>query len=719
MTKHEPDKGTGVAEAARISALIVELNIARRNIRAYPAGHPQIDLSLRKALTAYSKLFDTQDEVTLAVTSDSLMLSGAVLEKSNLIFRNFARVLFERGIGAISFGSGVTNGELKNFMTLLGFKREDIHHRGGIMKVWELSGITSLSVQPVRYDLLRGTDEEFVGDGATAASPVSVWEQFAATITGHSGEVDFEYDGISPEQLADILNRQFIEDALQSDDFHEPVEVLMLHDSSLSQSSVPYDKLAAFAGHLNPELRRRFLSDSFELLSSVDQRGIDTLVSSLPDQVVLDTLDDISEGGMKVPPVIKGLLQRLGQQITARRLEEEEQEAAESSFADKVKTIFREHASEEFVPEDYQKKLDTIMASQSISGMQLDGIDALRASLESTAVENHIGDILMNLVWFGFESDEESDVLLQNLCDTFLYVAQTGDYVRLIGMLQQFGNDHCPPEVRERVTREFARPEFLEEIINGLTIWGKSRYDDIRSLIRIVGEPFIDVLIERLAEEKNMSLRRFYVDSLIEMGEMALMPIVSHLNDRRWYFQRNLLAVLAALDNPAAVSYIRPLLGNSDPRVSGEALRVLLHFKDQETEKLLVQELESQNRETRLLAVQHAGKCPHPEVVKRLLTILCSSGLSQSEYEMSSTVVQALGEIGRAEALPELARILASRSLLHARNLSRLKVDIVRSLEKYPLQLARPVLERLADSGNKDVAGQAAISLNSLPGHQL
>ena len=81
--------------------------------------------------------------------------------------------------------------------------------------------------------------------------------------------------------------------------------------------------------------------------------------------------------------------------------------------------------------------------------------------------------------------------------------------------------------------------------------------------------------------------------------------------------------------------------------------------------------------------------------------------------------MQALGEIGRAEALPELARILASRSLLHARNLSRLKVDIVRSLEKYPLQLARPVLERLADSGNKDVAGQAAISLNALPGHQL
>lgn len=93
--------------------------------------------------------------------------------------------------------------------------------------------------------------------------------------------------------------------------------------------------------------------------------------------------------------------------------------------------------------------------------------------------------------------------------------------------------------------------------------------------------------------------------------------------------------------------------------------------------------------------------------------MLTKGGLSQLEYELKSAVIKALGEIHRAEALPEFARILASSSLFNNRLLNRLKIDIIRALEHYPLQSVSPLLERIC-SGKDEVAQQAQESLKSI-----
>ena len=381
-----------------------------------------------------------------------------------------------------------------------------------------------------------------------------------------------------------------------------------------------------------------------------------------------------------------------------------------------MKTILQEHASEEFVPDSYQKKLNKIIAFDHLPHRNMEDVSYLLATMESRAIEVSIGHILMNLIREGIESPEERAMLLQNLTDMLVFYLQTGDYSQLHVMITQLNDGAFPIEIQNRLREVFGQRDFIEEILDGLTIWGKPLYGDIRALIMQIGNPCVESMLDRLAEEKKMSIRRFYIDCLIEMGPALQVPILKRLyDDTRWYFRRNLLVILSSQKDPSITDLIRPLLTSRDPRLCHEVLKTLVHFRDPNAEHLVLDNLNSRNQELLVAAIQLARRCTSPAIAAKLTQLLKQGGYAQSEYEVKSAIVHTLGEIGRSEVLPELVTILRSRSLLHSRQLTRLKSDIIYSLSKYPLQCSQPVLERIAnDSG--EVARMAEETLHRIIG---
>jgi hypothetical protein len=218
-----------------------------------------------------------------------------------------------------------------------------------------------------------------------------------------------------------------------------------------------------------------------------------------------------------------------------------------------MKTIFQEHATEEFVPDDYQNKLNYIISADKISSLHMEDATDLMKTIENRSIENSVGQILMNFIREGVDTPEERELLLQNLADMFGFYLETGDYGQLHSMVDQLTDDTFPVEIRYRLRDEYGRREYIEEILDGLSIWGKPRYGDIRSLIHKFGGQFVEAILDRLSEEKNMSIRRFYIDCLIEMGPVTRAPIVNRLYDKRWYFLRNLLIILTAQNDPEVV----------------------------------------------------------------------------------------------------------------------------------------------------------------------
>jgi hypothetical protein len=411
------------------------------------------------------------------------------------------------------------------------------------------------------------------------------------------------------------------------------------------------------------------------------------------------------------------LLQKLSKHATRGQSSKQIAEMTEDDVQERMRTVFKEHASEEFIPDCYQQQLNTLVSANQIPKIQPADIKDLLATVESNVVENRISDIILNLVTTGGGSIEEREFFLQNLSDMFGFFLQTGDYGQLVKMIDRTNDDTFPIDLQYYLRENYARREFLDEILNGLTIWGKPRYNDIHQLVTKIRSPFIEALLDHLATEENMSLRRFMMDRLIEMGSMTRVPISIRLNDDRWFVLRNLIIILRAHSDVSIIPLIRPLTKHSNIRVRQEALSTLVMLHDAAAEKQVLRDLESQDREVLLSAITLSEKSRLPDIHKKLTFLLMRGGLTQLEYEVKSAVVKALGEIRRAEALPEFAKILGSSSLFNNKILTRLKIDIIRALENFPLQTVSPLLDRLC-SGKDEIARQAQETLNKCRGQK-
>lgn len=721
MTTQSNDIPTYKVDTRSLATLIIELNIARRNCGAYPKGHPVIMTSLTKVLRVYEDLLNKHEEIILGITSDALMADGVILDKSNMIYRDFSRALFERGIGALLFHTGLTIEELNNFTVILGLKREQIQQHGGIEQVWAKARISAMTIRPIRYDLFQATDDESVATDHSILSGEGLWDRFARELTLKELSYGSSDDNrLDPEILAKVLNKQFALGSIDESEIREAIANFLASASAVSSyeilSGQPYQKLATFVNNLTPELRRQFLDSSFVSKSLDRQTTAERIINNLSDAAILETIEDISNKRLSVPPALFGLLQRLGQNINSPQNITDEI-SDDNDISRKMKIIFQEHAAEEFVPEDYQQNLNHIMSSDQIPRLNMEEVADLMKTVENRFIENSVGQILMNFIREGVETPEERELLLHNLSDMFGFFLETGDYGQLHVMVDQMTDGTFPVEIQYRLRDEYGRREYLEEILDGLTIWGKPRYSDIRSLIHKFGGQFVEAILDRLAEEKNMSIRRFYMDCLTEMGPITRVPIVNRLNDNRWYFLRNLLLILTAQNDPDVVTLIRPLLRSEDPRLRHEALKALVSFNDPQAEKKILEDLGSQNMELQAAAIQLAERCTSPAIVTSLINLLSLGGFSQIECDRKSSIVYTLGEIGRAEVLPELAKILSYRSLLRSRQLTKLKADIIRSLPKYSPKVSRPILERIAE-GYGEIANLAKETLKIISGKQ-
>ncbi|KAB0666788.1 hypothetical protein F6V25_05065 [Oryzomonas japonica] len=715
------DIPTGTIDTRLLASLIIELNISLRYFKSYPDGHPIINASLNKVVALYAQLMKAHDEIVVAAAKNALLVENASLDKSNLVFRDFAGALFEHGIGALIFHKGLNVQELKSFNLILGLKREELSAQGGIEKVWEQSHITALGMRAIRYDLFSATeDDALTGSLKMEQSGEGLWERFARELLGGSlgfGDAD-DAAGIDPKQLAQVLNRRYRESGADEDNeyidiFADLIEPEEGGREDATNRHIPGSRIAAFVANLDPDLRRTFLSKSFDIGALGTHSALEDILGHMPDQVIAGILDDIGSNRVTVSPAIMTLLQRLSLHSASGAHDSLPfSQIAEDDAQEKLRIIFSEHAAEE---PRFQDGGVTALPRPS-SGMAFSSsrqeLGLLRETMQAGWLENCVGQIILRLVTAA-DDPAETESLAKNLGDMCGYLLQTGDYHQLLGIIEQANSPALPPAFREHLAEQFCRRDFLEEVLNGLTTWGKSRFEDIRLLVETIGTPFIGPLLDSLAEEENMSLRRFMMDCLLEFGPAAKESILARLDDQRWYYLRNLLIMLRSLDDPEIVPHLRPLVMSMNPKVRQDALRTLLSYNDPVAERQLLRDLESNDKEVRLAAIGMAEKSRSPDVFRKLLAIVAKSGLSQLDIELKSTAVSSLKEMGREEALPELLKVLGSVNLIRAKALTRLKLDIVRSLEGYPPPSVLPILEKIA-KGSDELARQAEESLRTV-----
>lgn len=710
-----------------LSNFIIELNIARRHFIAYPPGHPLIGTALDKVMRVFEQLLEFSNQITLAVARDALMVGYALLDRKNPVYRDFANTLFNHDIGTITFRKDLQRDELYLFNEILTFSREEVRQRGGIEQIFSDTGFQNLSVKGIRYDYFRTIEEPVVSVGTkedkSKGTPL-LWENFAhglldGTLNPHGDSTTF-VEGLEPELLAELMNELEDSGERPTDNYAEVIASfvgnLEQSESDVARRREPIAKLSAFVERLNPRLRRQFLDGAFASFAQQPQLS-EEILAGLPEEIIVEALEDINDRSTYVPPMIVTILQKLSKNASPGRMTSVLPLACQGfsdSAGDQLRVLFQEDDLDTYVPDAYQETLRTITRRDKLVVPELEEVSALLQTLEEHNIECQISLMLQDIIASPPEG-QLSESVEQKLVELAWYFLEVGDFSSLSELYLRLTADHAVMDgAFGELHGVFTGEDFVLSVLDGFSQWEKDKFDEIQRLISHVGRPFVEPLLERLAVEQTLSHRRAYLNSLLALGEAAREGALSRLGDNRWYLVRNMIVLLRNLNDRDLMVHFRRLKNHSHPRVRYEILRTLQHFRDPEADRLLLQYMDGSERDLRLNAIVAAEYSSCPVVFQKLLDLVGKGGFTGFDFDARVAALRSLANKGNCTAVPHIWMLLESKSRWRPALLNRLKAEAIRTLVKYPAAVVAPVLNMVLNSEQPELAPVARDVLNTL-----
>ena len=205
-------------------------------------------------------------------------------------------------------------------------------------------------------------------------------------------------------------------------------------------------------------------------------------------------------------------------------------------------------------------------------------------------------------------------------------------------------------------------PETLSVLAAALGTPGGATGPAAVRLIRLLGPGAIRGLLQVLVEEQVRVRRRRVFDLLSTLGADVVPEATRWLGDPNWYVVRNMIALLRAVGDRSSLGTIRRLTGHADLRVRLEALRSLLELDPAVGHGYLLSAIADPDPRAATAAVELAGQHGGPHDGRcRCSTCSRAWDLRGRRRPVRLAALQALGRMGRPEALPRLARFFRER----------------------------------------------------------
>ena len=220
-------------------------------------------------------------------------------------------------------------------------------------------------------------------------------------------------------------------------------------------------------------------------------------------------------------------------------------------------------------------------------------------------------------------------------------------------------------------------------------------------MVRLLGPGAIRTLLEILVEEKVRTRRRRVFDLLSALGPDVVPEATRWLMDPNWYVVRNIIALLRTVGDRSSLPTIRRLTSHADLRVRLEALRSLLELDLAVGHGYLLNAIADPDPRAATAAVELAAQRGGPTMVEPLLGVLQPWDLRGRRRAVRLAALQALGRVGRPEALPRLARFFRERwGLYPSKDERRTAYE---SLQGYPADARALLVTRGLRSRDRDI----------------
>jgi hypothetical protein len=249
----------------------------------------------------------------------------------------------------------------------------------------------------------------------------------------------------------------------------------------------------------------------------------------------------------------------------------------------------------------------------------------------------------------------------------------------------------------------FSSDQFNAQVVESLRRFGRQHRETSGRLAGALRSYLIPYLLDALSDETDTSKRKFMIMLLTSIPGDVLSHITRRLSDSRWYVLRNMLLLLRECQGRSQASEVKDFLEHEVPLVRLEALRTLLSFQAHGAEEYVVKFLQSENPLLQKGAAWLAGTYRIKEAVPHLVRLLDEKDPLNKKVVFKRGIVRALGRIGDGSVVGHLLSVCHSINLRQKENYDKLRTDIFKTLQNYPLTSVKPLIDYGLQSSNKEI----------------
>jgi len=578
-----------------LSEFLIELSIGVHRYAMYPLGHPSLDPVVESIISRLAELLVDRRTLSIGVASKQLIIEGVATDQKHPVLSDLAKRLHEHQLGAISFEMGVTATTVSSVLaaiaeeserrgTPIGMRQGDAYPHWDHARVYrvgyeqlELKG-ASPGTGPGSGTLDRASalwlglaQAALATDGPMPVAPDA--SIIARTIEGR--EKDSAYDQVIVGYMLQLAEELKGADDGESAKVRQRVSSLM---NELDETTL--QRLVQFGG--NATQRKKFVLDANQSLAVDSVMKVVAAAATSSQQTISSSMTRL----------LSKLAVHAGSSTGAVRSQ------ADTALRENVESLIDGWELKDPNPEAYTTVLDQMSIAASDmetedTGEPLTGAERLvQMALEVDAFGPTVSKAVHDLVAAG----------------------GTGTLLRML--------EEAPPECEasRTIKRHLTSPEEFRRLLGAGQV-------DMEALHRLVGEmgsTAVDPLLDVLADSDSRAVRRRVFDVLPGIGPVVAQRAIERLTDNRWFVLRNMLALLARLEDLPPGFDPQPFLDHSDHRVRREALPIAMRPGSHLRDRSLVTALsDDDERMVRMALLQIQDDVPEatvPTLAKRVIT---------------------------------------------------------------------------------------------------
>ncbi len=556
---------------AALVIFLTRLHVALNRRRTYGSTHPMVVKTEEESIVALDSVLLTRTTFTLGVAKHDLLVNGQPLVSAANIGRELGSRLHRRGVGALTFHSGVDLERLQQLLSWLAI--ETSREADSDAPAIEPPTIAGIIIGRLAYDALMLGE----ADRAADASVSALWQALAQIATDGTGRQYGFGTSRSADAIAKTGDDQQAFDVLLKEEEHvtdiaQSLAALVSQPEFARRTAVALMNLASQGAQAPPELRAKIGERLHAVISRLGDSSFAPIIRGLGQRA------EQKEFMLQVVDVLPVLAVSNWLQVAARASEQELShhllrlmtklsQHAVNKRDGLTDTTFR-NAAKELVdgwvlsdpnPEEHVRLLDRIALVHEGTVTSL----GQRPNESDSGLTEAARVVQMAL---------EIDVVGDDTVAAVTAVVDAGGLPLLLQWLAKAGDTVTAHMLRAQVMA----PDAVRRVLQGNPVDEPAA----RALLETLDISMADTLLQALAASESRDARELILERLRNFGEPLRATLMERLDGASWFFARNLLGLLRDLivgqqGNSDVGSMLR-FLDHENPMVRVEAVRMLL-----------------------------------------------------------------------------------------------------------------------------------------------